>query len=260
MANMFKNGTVYIGSDEVGKGEPLRRLIVVSAYVEEAKLDMLHALGADKDSKKFSNVDAPGVRAAGVELTDFKTFEDCKNGVYRNEEYGIVYAVYSISNREFNQMHAAGKNQNKILSEVHNHVNMMLYKALKEDGIEVEYIVIDNYMGEYSEKFDGYLADCKEEQIKRDTSAKVLFEAKAESSYPAVACASVIGSYIEYLWHERVREQLKGAGGNPDCLTFGNTNVGIDVEFDELKRVFGNLDAPEVDIKHTSHYDRYNKK
>ena len=257
MANIFKSGTVYIGSDEVGKGEPLRRLIVVSAYVDEAKLDKLHALGADKDSKKFSNVDAPGVRAAGQELTEFRTFADCKDGVYKNEEYGIAYAVYSISNKEFNRLHAMGKNQNKMLSEVHNHVNMMLYNALKEEGLQVEYIVIDNYMGEYSDKFDGYMEDYKGEQIKRDTTAEVLFEAKAESCYPAVACASVIGSYIEYLWHENVREQLKAAGGNPDCLTFGNTNAGIDVEFDELKRVFGSLDAPEVDIKHTSHYERY---
>ena len=260
MSAKFKKGTVYIGSDEVGKGEPLRRLAVVSAYVDEAKMDKLHALGADKDSKKFSNIDAPGVHTAGMELTEFKTFADCKDGVYKNEEYGIVYAVCSLSNKEFNAMHSLGKNQNKILSEAHNRVNMMLYKALQEDGIYPEYIVIDNYMGQYSNKFDEYMADCKEEQIKRDTEAKVCFEAKAESDYPAVACASVIGSYIEYLWQEEVRQQLKQAGGNPELLTFGNTNSGIDVEFAELERVYGSLDASEADIKHTSHYDRYRKK
>lgn len=258
MANNFNENTIYIGSDEVGKIEPLRRLVFVSAYVDAKHLDKLHALGADRDSKKFKNVNAPAVRVAGQELTDFKEFEDCKDGIYKNEAYGITYAVCTISNREFNKLDEK-MNENAILSLYHNRVNLMLYTALKEQGIQAEYIVIDNYMGENFKLFDDYLADIDEVNINKDIAAKVLFEKKAESSYPAVACASVIGTYIEQLWHEKFRAQLREAGGNADCLTFGNTISGVDVEFAELKRVYGSLDAPEVDIRHTAHYKRHMK-
>lgn len=258
MANNFKENTIYIGSDEVGKGEPLRRLVFVSAYVDAKHMDKLHALGADKDSKKFKNVDAPAVRVAGQELTDFKEIEDCKDGIYTNEAYGITYAVCTLSNSEYNKLHEK-MNANAILSMYHNRVNLMLYTSLKEQGMDVEYIVIDNYMGENWKLFDDYLADVDEMNINKDIDAEVLFEKKAESSYPAVACASVIGSYIEQLWHEKVRAQLREAGGNTDCLTFGNTTSMVDVEFAELKRVYGSLDAAEVDIKHSSHYERHMK-
>lgn len=248
---------VYIGSDEVGKGEPLRRLVLVSAYVDKRYLSKLKEIGADKDSKRFSNIDAREVEIAGTKLTDFAIFEECVNGVYQNEEYGITYAVYSVSNRKFNELHASGKNQNKILSELHNQVNYMLYAALKEQGIDVAYIVIDNYMGQYQKKFDTYLADYTGEKIMELPDTEVVFETKAESNYPAVACASIIGSYIEHLWQEKVRLDLERAGGDADQLTFGNTNSGIDREFRELIAAYGSLDASEVDIKHTSHYKRY---
>lgn len=257
-----KKKQVYIGSDEVGKGEPLRRLIVVSAYVdddpEHQKLRKKHYL--ENDSKVYAGVSDPRIMEAGRSLTDFCTFEDCKDGIYENEEYGVVYAIRSITNRQLNQMHENNCNQNKILSILHNRVNEDLYQEMTRRGRKPECVVIDNYMGEYSYKFSQYLADVEEKKLFDEKDLQIDFCTKAEAKYPAVACASVIGSYIEALWQNKVCEDLMARGGNPDCLSFGNTGAGVLAEFDELERVYGSLEAEEIDIKHTEHYRKRKQK
>lgn len=70
---------------------------------------------------------------------------------------------------------------------------------------------------------------------------------------------SMIASYIEYLWQEQVREKIKAAGGNPEIFTFGNVNKYLDIEFSELKRIFGSLDNSELDIRYRKDYNEKKK-
>lgn len=249
----------YIGADEVGKVEPLRRTIAVAAYISPEHLDDIREMGADRDSKEYS-IDSDEITSMGQKFTPFFVYEECKNGVYTCEEYGVTFSVYGISNKTYNDWHenpSIKANANKIVSVMHNRACMALYENLIEQGIDAEAIVIDNYMGEFSYNFDKKYVVGETKTITKDSKAKVVFEEKAENKYPAVAVASIIGSYIEHLWQEYVRAAIAAKGGDLEGHQFGNTNTDVDIAFEELKRLFGSLDAPEVDVKHTAHYERW---
>ena len=249
--------SIYLGSDEVGKGEPFSMLFAVACYATEEGIAYLRELGADKDSKKFANVDAKEVAEAGQLITGFSSIEEVENKVYANRKKGIFYSVYGLSNTEYNKIHSAGINANQILSIAHNRAQKALYLFLAKENIGAKYFVIDNFMGEYDYLFNTRYLLGEEEPITKIAGTEVVLEAKAESKYPLVAAASVIGSYIEQLYHTSVRDRLEADGVNSDIFRFGNTTSEINACFKEIEKSYGRLDNSPVDFKKTEHYKRY---
>ena len=146
----------YIGADEVGKAEPLRRLYAVAAYIGEGALPIVESMGATKDSKEYT-IDSDKIIRMGQGLTEFREYEDVKNEVYKTPELEVYYAVEGITNDEYNELHENGVNANAIVSILHNRACLRLNDFLLEKDIVVEDIVIDNYMGKYDYNFAKYI-------------------------------------------------------------------------------------------------------
>lgn len=249
-----------IGSDEVGKIEPLRRLIVVAAYVPEGSMDKIIEMGAGQDSKN-KDIDSAAVTRIGRELTEFQTYSDCKNGVYYNKTYDISYSVQGITNKEYNDMkEKKSYNANKVLSILHNRANYELYQSLSDKGIAVEKIIIDDFTDGSEKNFREKYLNGIHPQIYDLENTTVCLEKKAESKFPTVGCASIIGSYIEQLWHQYVRQAVENEGGDAGAIHFGNATEPCKHTFKILEECFGSVDNDMVDIKHTSYYDEYMKK
>ena len=240
----------YIGADEVGKAEPLRRLYAVAAYIGEGALPIVESMGATKDSKEYT-IDSDKIIRMGQGLTEFREYEDVKNEVYKTPELEVYYAVEGITNDEYNELHENGVNANAIVSILHNRACLRLNDFLLEKDIVVEDIVIDNYMGKYDYNFAKYIKD--QERKVQDEKPEVKFIEKAESRFPAVALASVIGSYIEHLYHENARMKFTADGGKEDLLHFGNAKQPMMKTFEELERVYGSLEKSKIDFKHTNY-------
>ena len=252
----------YIGQDEVGRAEPFRRIIVVSAYLDGSHNDKLKRIGALRDSKSYG-IDTDKCVLLGRELTHFKSFKEVNNEVYENEKLGITYSVYSISNGYYNELRAQDKrmNGNKILAIMHNRAGYKLCSYLAKKDIIIKDVVIDNFMSK-SNAATNYALYTTNEKYKLDTSGvRMIYEAKAENKYPAVAVAANIASYIETLYESDVRESFKSKGGDLYQHGFSNGTDDVQYAFDEIVKVYGSLDSEDIEeeFKHSAYYDNYIK-
>ena len=246
----FEPGT-YIGSDEVGKIEPLKQVMVVAVYASADKFAALNELGVD-DSKKLKNK----IGAIGKELTGFESYTDIESGkVYENEKYGLSFCPVILTNAQYNAKHDI-MNANEALTELHNAANMALYNHLKSKNIQIKGFIIDDYMNGYGDKkFKSYLDNLSgiTEKITDQTGLLAHFEKKADGIYKEiVGTASDICAYMDLLW----QEYLNAKYGME--LDYGNdvkTKATLIQSFNRIKEI----DEDMLDVKHTQTYEDWKK-
>lgn len=252
--------TTYIGQDEVGRGEPFRRIIVVAAYLDGNHMDELKKIGATNDSKNYG-LDTDKCVKMGRVLTHFTDYKEVENKVYENKELGITYSVYSIDNSYYNELHEQDNkmNGNKILTIMHNRAGFNLANYLGKKGIIIKNVVIDNFLGvlNASKNYKKYVEN---EKYRLDTSGvNMIYETKSEGKYEAVAVASNIANYLEQLYVDMIRKQIEDKGGNLTSHGFSNGIDDVQFAFDEIVKVYGSLDNPDIEeeFKHTVYYENY---
>ena len=166
-----------IGSDEVGVGDFLLPLVVVSAFVRGKDLKTLEELGV-KDSKKVND---EKIREIAPLL--LKKFFVCK----------LV-----LSNEHYNELTSAGENLNSMKAKMHNRALLNLFKKFPD----TKNIFIDQFVA--SEKYYQYLNDPNEPQV-----LNVTFKTKGETYYPCVALASIIARYAFLLEKDALDKKYK---------------------------------------------------
>lgn len=254
------DATTYIGQDEVGRGEPFRRIIVVAAYLDGNHMDELNEIGATNDSKNYG-LDTDKCVKMGQLLTHFTDYKEVENKVYENEELGITYSVYSIDNSYYNELHEQDNkmNGNKILAIMHNRAGFNLANYLGKKGIIIRNVVIDNFLS-VSNASKKYASYTEHEKYRLDTSGvNMIYETKAEGKYSAVAVASNIANYLEQLYCNMIRDKIRKKGGNLDSHGFSNGVEDVQFAFDEIVKVYGSLESSDVEeqFKHTAYYENY---
>lgn len=178
-----------IGSDEVGVGDFVLPLIVVSAFVRKKDIKILKEFGVT-DSKKLKDKD---ILEMGPQL--IKKF---------------FVSRLTLSNEKYNEMVDKKENLNSLKAKMHNRALMNLFKKFPD----TKYIFVDQFCSE--EKYFSYLNDKSEQQV-----VNIIFHTKGESYYPSVALASVIARYAFLLEKEKLEKKYQmvfpfGAGTKAD--------------------------------------------
>ncbi len=237
----------YIGSDEVGKVEPLKQLIVVAVHVKADKFEKMRELGVD-DSKKIPSK----IKMIGKTLTGFEIFEEFESGkVYENEEYGLTYCPIILSNADYNKYHNAGVNANEVLTKIHNDANLKLLQYIEKSGQKINDVIIDDYMNGYGDKkFKEYLDRDKfdSEKITDCPELNISFEVKADGTYKEiVGTASDICAYLDGLWQEHLNTKYDMDLDYGNNIKAGNLRAS----FNRISEV----DSEMLDVKHTKTYE-----
>lgn len=147
-----------VGSDETGKSETFKEIIVVAAYVKPGKehMDALLRLNVN-DSKKMvkKNSKNPQKRLneIGKELSNIggnspteKPYSDFKkklreeDGALLVETDHLIFCVTAYSNKEYND---SSEDSNKKLTNLHGKVIEKLLEYIKGD--DKTYIVVDDF-------------------------------------------------------------------------------------------------------------------
>lgn len=193
--DIFKNKNV-LGADEVGTGEVLRPSVFVSCFIPLEQISILEEIGI-KDSKKISRKKCVGL---GKELTKI-----------------VKYEYYILTNEELNKMYEKYPNLNQIKAIIHNKVIEKLFNKCKNN---VDFIILDAFCSK-----ENYLKYLNKKQI-RDN---FLFIEQGKTASIAVACASVIATYLE----EEILNQIESELGAP--LPGGNTSLALEFAKERYK-------------------------
>ncbi len=191
---------LYIGSDEVGVGEPLGPIVVCGVGFANNTAKEKVFLQGIVDSKKF-NYDR--IMKIGQFL-----------------EVNTINKCVIIPPRSFNEQYAKGVNTKLLNAVLHNRIHLELGTKLKYPSI------IDAFVGE--KKYNEYLALTNETIYPTDT---ITFEQKAENKYIEVAAAAILAKYKFNLF---VEKQLKANNINPN--TYINKNMNYRQIIDELNK------------------------
>ncbi len=222
-----------IGSDETGKGEIFKYLVVTAAYTGGADdIEKYDQSGVD-DSKKIPKK----IPKIGKELTGINDWEDLLKHL---NEKGLFVTDRSvtkiITNKEYNERWGKEKgkeNANDIIKEAHLEVISELYK--RYPGSE---IVVDNFYGKSHRFIDKFKMELSS-RISPEISEHIFVENNADSNCKAVSLASVISAYICNLCYDHVQEMLTPYKKNIERnLTLPKGSPGIDnlsIFFSELK-------------------------
>ena len=184
------------GSDEVGTGDYFGPVCVCAAIVEEDEFPLLEKLGVT-DSKQLSD---DKIKEIAPVLID-----------------KLKHSLLILDNEKYNQVHEQ-YNLNAIKAKLHNQA----FINLKKKGYDIPRAC---YIDEFAPRdlYFSYLLN--EKEVFRD----LIFETKAESSYPAVAAASCIArfTFLEKMKAMENKYQMRfhlGAGEdtNKDIITFVN--------------------------------------
>lgn len=244
---------MIIGSDETGKAEPFRYIVVTAAYIDgKNEIEKYTEMGV-KDSKKFKSSKKRIKDIAKKIIEETLTLENAISNwddieKLRDKSFGdkilIVtdrFATEIMPNERYNERHGNGENQNDILEEMHLDVLGALYERCPGSKI-----VVDNFCdssNDCTEKFieDIYSNISGKHPIKHDDICVIK---EAEQQYKAVALASIISTYIRDLCFEHVqnllnddrhhysRRELSLPNNNPSAT--GTTSEGIKAFFDGL--------------------------
>jgi len=207
--NFNKN---VIGSDETGKGEVFRPLIVVAAYVKKEHVEAL--LKEDiRDSKSYKAHDKKSkgdervkyetakkkICEIGKKLTGFTSYSDFeeqrKNGIVM-EKACVTFAANVVPNGVYNDNWKTKKtkkgdfNENELMREYH----AAAINALAEK-VNYDFVVVDNFEKSHPEHIQDKIGLPKD---------RIIIAEKADKFAIAVACASVIAKYLGYLYIERL--------------------------------------------------------
>lgn len=206
--NFHKN---VIGSDETGKGEVFRPLIVVAAYVEKENVEQLIKWNV-RDSKSYEVKDSDARKKyeqtkekicdIGKKLTGYTSYQDFeKDGGSGKviEKNNVTFVVNVIENEEYNKKWKGSQSEcdeNKLVRDGHA-------AALKELAkvVEYDYVVVDKF--ESAENIQEAL------NLSKISENKAIIAAKADGFAIAVACASVIAKHLGYLYMEEVAAKYR---------------------------------------------------
>lgn len=185
------------GSDEVGTGDYFGPVCVCACIIEEKDYEYINKTGIT-DSKK---------------MTD-ETILDIAPYLINKLKHSLLI----LDNKTYNKVHM-DNNLNEIKAKLHNQA----YINMKNKGYNLPNAC---YIDEFANENLYY------SYLKNETNVfhNLTFETKAESKYPAVACASVIARYA-FLQKMKEMEQKykmsfhKGAGEDvdKDAISFVNT-------------------------------------
>lgn len=207
--NFQKN---VIGSDETGKGEVFRPLIVVAAYVKKENAEALiradirdsksykaQSKESKKDEKAKYEATKQRICEIGKKLTGFTSYTDFEkqreNGMVMEKAY-VTFAANVVPNGIYNESWKTKKtkkgdfNENELLRKYHADAINLLARE-----VDYDYIVVDNFEKSHPERIQDKI-DLPED--------KVMIAEKADKFAIAVACASVIAKYLGYLYIERL--------------------------------------------------------
>ncbi len=175
-----------IGSDETGKGETFKYLVVTAAYTD----------GTD-DIKKYIKMgiddckETPGkIQKIGEEITGIHSWNELL-GKLNNKNLFITNCSVTkiITNEEYNKR-CPEENANHILKETHLEVLKEVYKKHPDSKM-----VVDNFY----DKNETGIRKFKEELSSGNSSTdseQIFVTTKADSKIMAVSLASVISRYI----------------------------------------------------------------
>lgn len=185
----YLDNSYQIGTDEVGVGDFFGPLVVAATYVTPENLNLIEKLGI-KDSKK---------------LTDTKILE-----IGPIVEKYFLHEVCLCSPKKLVDLKNNGWNMHKIMANLHNTAQNNLLSKIKVNPSTKIYI--DEFSNE--NLYFKYLVTNK-------PNLPIHFETKGESSYPSVACSSVLARYHFLKIWEKMNEYFKteipkGAGEEVD--------------------------------------------
>lgn len=178
-----------IGSDEVGVGDFLLPMVVVSVYIKASDIKKLRALGVD-DSKKLDDNE---IIVIAKELLKF-----------------VDYSCLVIPNQKYNEMILKGENINSLKAKMHNRALM----NMKNKHPKVKNICIDEFVS--PNKYFSYMGE-----LDKPVVTNIIFHNKGESYFPSVAAASILARYSFLLHKEELEKKYSisipcGAGSNVD--------------------------------------------
>ena len=212
-----------IGSDETGKGEPFKPLVITAAYVEnEEQLDKYISLGIT-DSKKIKTK----IKSLGLELTNVSKWEEIREKAEKGELIcGDHFATRVITNEEFNRRCNEGaENEDDIIKKAHHQVLCELYKKYPESML-----VVDDFMDTPKPKkrhegvaFKKNFADSIPEGL---PEPELYLTTEGDAKVLAVGLGSVISYYISELALEYVKEKFNSSEYHvEDTVTSGDLNT-----------------------------------
>lgn len=262
-----------IGSDEVGKVEPFKQLMVVAVYADPdvARTEENGNALKTGDSKKNSGAKERALKL-GRELTAFEHFDEIEDKVYTNEKYGLLYYIKVIPNEVYNEWEAKNTSKkrygNALLAYAHNEALRKVYEEVKAQGRRVANIVVDDFIAtkkDHVEQFGEYTGWI-DDTVMRVTELKdiqMTMETHAEDKFPhTVGAASNIGDYVDQLWHEKVIAVFAECGIIFQRSWFDNFHSQEEVNhvFDMITEKCGDVDKAPVTVKHTEYYKRWKGK
>jgi len=164
------------GSDEVGTGDVFGPVVVCAAIVEEDDYPFIEE-NHITDSKQLTDQHILNIGQKVIER--FK------------------HSVLILDNLKYNEVHQK-YNLNAIKAQMHNQA----YINLKNKGYSIpKAAYVDQFCS--VDSYYEYLKD------KQDIYHDLIFETKAESSYPAVAVASVISRYTFLKYMEKMNKDYQ---------------------------------------------------
>ena len=234
-----------VGSDETGKSETFKEIIVVAAYVRPGKehMDALLKLNVN-DSKKMVNKDSKDpqnrLNEVGEELSNIgensptiKSYSDLKkklktgDGVWVETTDHLIYCVTVYSNEKYNG-EKKSKDVNTQLTDLHLKVIQELLKHIEID--DKTYIVVDDF---FSESGEGNKKRSEEGNRKRlvgelndSGCSQIVSVTKADANVIAVSCASVISAYLQNL---HLKEIAKADDRNLDYNDIFAGTISADI-------------------------------
>ncbi len=161
-AEFLHKDKAQAGSDEVGTGDYFGPVCVCACIIEEEDYDLIRELHVD-DSKKMD--DETILKVAPILIDRLK------------------HSLLIVDDLTYNRVHES-YNLNMIKAKLHNQA----YINLKNKGYKIPKAA---YIDQFEPEDAYYRHLANEKEVYRD----VTFKTKAETAYPAVACASVIARF-----------------------------------------------------------------
>ncbi len=163
---------LYIGSDEVGVGEPIGPLITCGLSFKNLEQKKYFFLKGVIDSKKMNYKQ---IMILGKLL-----------------EQETIHKCISVNPENFNKQYYKGINVKLLNAVLHNNIHNELGNKISRQS------VIDQFINE--KKYYEYLSKTNSEIYQ----GKIIFETKGESKYLEIAAAAILAKYKFNLWVEEI--------------------------------------------------------
>lgn len=232
------NTSNSIGSDETGKGEIFRSLVVTAAWVRADVVQELRDLGV-KDSKAYhgnaKRLAEIGSALTGVLPSDTLDWDEVESGLVTRTD-GVIAVTVLLPNKNLEEIHSETFNQDSILCSWHKIAITKLQKVLAEAGETYEHIVIDDFLagmrtGKRGDKYANLVS------VVTEAPGDYAFhmEMRADADYMAVSAASIISTYLEQKYLEHLSEVLLVEYGMDAEVPDGPINPSVRAFLRELK-------------------------